>query len=161
MKKAKDLLNNTTPVSNTINEDAMVIDAFNLMEAENLDYVIVKERGVCIGIISEVDYMNKIILAQKNPNNTKIKDIITGNVYTVNEEVPVHKCIEMMNTFKIRHLLVFEASQFKGVIRLHDLIRAAFQENNVEAQLEKEQVQYFVNTSKAPNQPQNMSFDNS
>ena len=66
----------------------------------------------------------------------------------------------MMNSFKIRHLLVFDATQFKGVIRLHDLIRATFQENIIDVQLEKEQAQYNFNSAKSLNQEQNLSFDN-
>ena len=146
MKTAKDVLNNNFLYTYTLNEDAMVIDAFALMETENIDYAIVMEGNDCVGIMSEVDYMNKIILARKNPAQTKVKEIMTSSISVVESKEPIHKCLELMDTFKIRHLLVFDSLIFKGVITLHDLMRAAFEEN-IDNLLEQEQVKYFLSSS--------------
>jgi CBS domain-containing protein len=145
MKTAKDLLSNNLLHSNTINEDAMAIDALALMENKNVDYAIVTEGSNCVGIMSEVDYMHKIILARKNPKQTKVKDIMTNSICAVDINDPVHVCLGLMDTFKIRHLLVFDKFSFKGVITLHDLMHAAFEEN-VEPLLEQEQARYFISS---------------
>jgi len=141
MKTAKDILYNNSILNNSIDEDKMVIDAFNQMRIENLDYVLVTEANVCIGIVSEVDYMTKIILARKNPRHTKVKDIMTSRTCNVDIKDSFLKCLELMNTLKIRHLLVYEDSILKGVIRLRDLILAAFEED-IDSLLEEEQMNY-------------------
>ncbi len=151
MKSVKDILNGKKLNAKTINENAMVIEAFTLMETENMDYVIVMEEGNCVGIISEVDYMHKIMLARKNPAQTKVKDIMSSSIHSVSINEPIHRCLELMDTFKIRHLLVFDGFMFKGVITLHDLMLAAF-DGNVDNMLEKDQENYALSTPNASGQ---------
>ena len=142
MKTAKDVLNSMLLNSNTISKDAMVMDAFVLMETKDLDYVTVIENGNCVGIISEVDYMHKILLARKDPNRTKVKDIMTSCIHSVTMDEPIHRCLGIMDTFKIRHLVVFDSFNFKGVISLHDLMQSAYEEN-VDNLLEQEETRYI------------------
>jgi signal-transduction protein with cAMP-binding, CBS, and nucleotidyltransferase domain len=146
MKTVKDILNKNFMNSNTINEDAMAIDAFILMETKNMDYTVVLEGTECVGIISEVDYLHKIILAQKNPNETSVKDIMTSCICSVDVKDPIHKCLELMDTFRIRHLLVFDAFSYEGVITLHDLMLSAFNES-VDKLIEQEQIKYFLDSN--------------
>ncbi len=151
MKTVKDILSSTFRNGNTINEDAVATDAFALMERNNSDYVIVMEGSSCVGIMSEVDYMNKIILARKDPAKTKVKDIMTSSICAVDLEEPVYRCLELMETFKIRHLLVFEGFSLKGVITLHDLMHASFEEN-IENLLEQDQAKYILSNNFPCNQ---------
>lgn len=148
MKSIREILNCKELMTKTVCENDKVIDAFFLMETENSDYVVVTEDDVCVGILSEVDYMHKIILARANPSQIKVKEIMSSCVHSVNIEEPVHRCLEMMDTFKIRHLLVVENGVFKGVLTLHDLMLAAF-EGNIDNMLEEDQHQYVNSTSKS------------
>lgn len=148
MKSVKDILSKKNLVTKTVNENDMAIDAFFLMETENMDYAIVMENNVCVGIISEVDYMHKIILARVNPAQTKVKEIMTSCIHSAHVDEPIHRCLEMMDAFKIRHLLVFDEGVLKGVITLHDLMLAAF-DGNIDNELEEQQHQYVNSTSKS------------
>ncbi len=157
MKTAKDIINSNSLKLNTIESDAMVIEALTLMIAEKTDYVTVKEGNRFIGIIRESDYLSKIILPGKDPEKTKVKDIMSINRWSVNMDEPVYKCLELMDTYKIRHLLVFDDAILMGVITLHDLMIAALEEN-VDKQLKQLQTKYTASGTSV-NEP-NMSFDN-
>ena len=143
MKKVIDILKNNCLNSLIICGDEMAIKAFALMEDGNTDYVIVTEGDECVGIVSEVDYMQKIILARRNPNRTKVKDIMTSSICSVEINDPVHMCLGLMETFKIRHLLVFDNFKFKGVITLHDLMLSAYEED-LDNILEQQESKYFL-----------------
>lgn len=152
MKTLKDILKRKKLHFNTINVDASVIDALALMEAKNLDYVIVIENYNCVGVMSEADYLHKIILARMNPNETKVKDIMTHCIHAVDTKETVLNCLGLMDAFKIRHLLVFEDLLFKGVITLHDLMHASVEENINNLQ-EQEKTKYNLGSNISGNQP--------
>ncbi|OIR01288.1 D-arabinose 5-phosphate isomerase [mine drainage metagenome] len=150
MKTIKDIFKKKSLYSNTISGDAIVIDALAMMEEKNLDFVIVIENNNCVGVLSETDYLHKIILAGKNPYDTKVKDIMTHCIHAVDIEETVLNCLRLMDTFKIRHLLVFEGFLFKGVITLHDLMHASIKENinNIQAE---ELAKYNIDSNIADN----------
>ncbi|HEX3025153.1 MAG TPA: CBS domain-containing protein [Chitinophagaceae bacterium] len=135
----------------SICSDAIVIEALALMESENLDYVVVTENNSCVGVMSETDYTHKIILGQMDAETTRVKDIMTQCIHAVDINESVLKCLELMDSFKIRHLLVFEGFLFKGVITLHDLMHAFAKENPVGLQ-ELEKASYQFSCAIAGNQ---------
>ena len=129
MKTVKDIVKEKQLATNTINGDAMVVDAFLLMEEKNEDYVVVKDNDQFIGVISGPDFMHKIIIGGLNASKTSVKDIMKRCVHAVDNTETVHHCLGIMDAFKIRHLLVFEGFKFTGVITMHDLMLASLKEN--------------------------------
>jgi len=129
MKPLKNLLINNPLSSVIIHADAMAIDAFVSMESNNLDYVLIMDGSECIGIVSEIDYMRKIILTGKCPKQISVKEIMTRIICSVDITESIHRCIELLDTFKIRHLLVYDSEILKGVITLHELMIAMYEED--------------------------------
>ncbi len=129
MKPLKNLLINNPLSSVIIHADAMAIDAFVSMESKNLDYVLIMDGSECIGIVSEIDYMRKIILTGKCPKQISVKEIMTRIICSVDITESIHRCIELLDTFKIRHLLVYDSEILKGVITLHELMIAMYEED--------------------------------
>ncbi len=151
MKTIKNILKKKSLNSVSISGDAMVADALSLMESKNLDYVIVTENNNCVGVMSETDYTHKIILGRMDPTKTSVKEIMTNCIHAVDINDSVLSCLELMDSFKIRHLLVFEGFLFKGVITLHDLMHAFVEEDSADLQ-ELEKVTYQFSCAIAGNQ---------
>lgn len=151
MKTIKHILRKKPLASISISSDAMVADALALMEAGNLDYVVIIENNNCVGVISETDYTHKVILGQMDAEATRVKDIMTQCIHAVDINESVLKCLELMDSFKIRHLLVFEGFSFKGVITLHDLMHA-FAEENPSGLQQLEEASYQFSCAIAGNQ---------
>ena len=130
MKTVNDLISFKSSQFSTIDKNATVIVAFEKMESANQDCIVVVENGKCVGMISEVDYMHKIILARKNPARIKVREVMTSCICAVDASDSIFKCLELMDTFKIKHLMVFNGLVFKGIVSLHDLMLAAFNDNS-------------------------------
>ena len=151
MKTIKHILRKKSLTSISIRGEAMVADALALMEAENLDYVVVTENNNYVGVMSETDYTHKVILGRMDAATTRVKDIMTECIHAVDINESVLKCLELMDSVKIRHLLVFEGFQVKGVITLHDLMHAFAEEDPAHLQ-ELEKASYQFSCAIAGNQ---------
>ncbi|OIQ96009.1 inosine-5'-monophosphate dehydrogenase [mine drainage metagenome] len=128
MKTLKQIINNKTLHFNFVAPDTRVIDAIALMKIENMSYVIVMEGQNYLGIFSEKDYTQKVILQNRNSSETFVKEIMTVDLPIVTSEDSFDKCMEIMNTFKVRYLPMFEGYVFKGVITINDLLEATIEE---------------------------------
>jgi signal-transduction protein with cAMP-binding, CBS, and nucleotidyltransferase domain len=128
MKTVKDILTKKPSHFNSVDCNDRVIDAIALMARENINYVIVEEQGLFKGILSEKDYVRKVILAGRESKNTKVGDIMSADIPLVDLEDSTDKCRELMNGFKIAFLPVFDNFDFVGVITLTDLLKETVDE---------------------------------
>src|SRR4051812_34550954 len=129
MRTINEILRQKGPHFNYVEASALVIDALTLMKSENISYLIVRENGNYVGIISERDYAHKIILMGKHSDSTPVKEIMTTDLPIVSETDIAEQCMILMNASKSRYLPVFDGRDFKGVITIHDLMREAIAEN--------------------------------
>ncbi|HEX3024549.1 MAG TPA: CBS domain-containing protein [Chitinophagaceae bacterium] len=128
MKTLKQIINNKTLHFNFVAPDTKVIDAIALMKIEDMSFVIVMEEQNYLGIFSERDYAHKVILQNRNSSETFVKEIMTVDLPIVTSEDSFDKCMEIMNTFKVRYLPMFEGHVFKGIITINDLLEATIEE---------------------------------
>ena len=128
MKTVQEILDSKNPEFNHISAKAKVIDALSLMKSTNHSYVVVMDDDQFEGILSEKEYAQKVILSGKHSDKLEIKDIMCKDLLTVNHNETVHKCMQLMNTFKTHYLPVFEGHSFKGIITMDDLIKASVNE---------------------------------
>ncbi len=132
MKLVKQILASKTPYLNIVDADAKVFEALVVMKRENLSYAIVLERGSYVGIISEKDYAHKVALLGRSSDATKVRDIMVSDYPIINNEDSSNRCLIFMNTFSTRYLPVFNESEFKGVITMHDILREVGSEKDQE-----------------------------
>jgi CBS domain-containing protein len=118
-----EILHQKGPQFNTIDATEIVIHAIALMKAENFSYLIVFDKGEYVGIISERDYTHKVILNSKHSDTTLVKEIMTTDLPIVSPSTTGEECLLLMNASKSRYLPVFDNSEYKGVITIHDLMR--------------------------------------
>jgi predicted transcriptional regulator len=128
MKLVKDILTKQPSHFNSVDVNDKVIDAIALMTREDLNYVIVTEKGKYVGILSERDYTRKVILAGKESKKAKVSEIMSADIPVVNIADTTDTCRELMHAFKISFLPVFDEFDFAGVITLSDLLKEAVDE---------------------------------
>ncbi len=107
----------------SIDPDATVYDAVALMAEKNVGALLVVEHGELVGIISERDYTRKIMLHGKRSRDTKVKEIMTSQLTTVDPKQSVDDCLRFMTEKRIRHLPVVRAGDICGVISIGDLVK--------------------------------------
>jgi signal-transduction protein with cAMP-binding, CBS, and nucleotidyltransferase domain len=123
MRTVYDLLKSKQVIFNNINEDALVIDALQMLNSVNLSYLVVKKGDAFKGIFCERDYSRNVILKGRSSANTQVKEIMTNDLPMVDTTDTVEHCMNLMLSHKARYLLAYNDHQFAGVITIHDLLR--------------------------------------
>jgi len=125
MATARDLIKNKENSSIfLISSDAMAFDAMKLMAEYNVGALLVKGTdGTIQGIVSERDFILKLEVLGRNPQETPIIEIMTGNVLYVESTQSLEECMLLMNEKGIRHLPVFEGQNLMGMISIRDVLR--------------------------------------
>jgi CBS domain-containing protein len=122
MKTIADIAAVKRPQINMVEANTPVIDALSIMKTNNLSYIIVSRNGAYVGIFTERDYAQKVIMMGREWHITKVEDVMSSNLPTVSSGETVENCMRLMNAFHTRFLPVFDGFEFKAVISMSDLI---------------------------------------
>ena len=107
----------------TVSPDATVIDAVRTMDRENIGAVAIVEGGVLRGIFSERDVMLRILLGKRDPEKTRISDVMTSPVETIHRSANADDALKMMLEKHIRHLpLVDNDGKLAGMLSIRNLL---------------------------------------
>ena len=98
--------------------ESMVIEALELMEAENIGAIIILDGERLAGIFSERDYTRKGIIKGRKAKSTPVTDVMTATVFTVSPEMDIEDCMKLFTDKRIRHLPVVANEKVIGVIWL-------------------------------------------
>jgi len=107
----------------TITPDATVFEALNLMAEHNIGALLVMTGDEIKGIVSERDCIRKVDVKGRNTKGTKISEIMTSDVITVDADQPLEDCMSLMIDKNIRHLPVCEGKKLLGVLSVRDVLR--------------------------------------
>jgi len=108
----------------TLPPDATVYDAISMMAEKSAGAMLVVSEGKLVGIVSERDYARKVILKGKMSRETKVSEIMSSPVTTVDLERTADECMRLVTEKRIRHLPVVDQGQLVGVISIGDLVKA-------------------------------------
>ena len=87
----------------SIAPEATVFEALNLMAEHNIGALLVMTGEEINGIVSERDCIRKVDVRGKSAKETKISEIMTSDVITVQAEQPLEECMSLMIDKNIRH----------------------------------------------------------
>ncbi|WP_338868288.1 CBS domain-containing protein [Spirosoma sp. SC4-14] len=108
----------------SVNSDETVLGALRLMADKNIGAVLVVDDGKLSGIFSERDYARKIILKDRHSNDTRVADVMTAHVITIEPEQSLDECMKIMSERHIRHLPVMDNGVLTGIISINDVVTA-------------------------------------
>lgn len=124
MKIRQILQGKTVNALYSISSDQTVLDALRLMAEKNIGALLVIDKGVLTGIFSERDYARKIILKDRHSDDTRIAEVMTANVITIEPDQSIEQCMQIMSDKHIRHLPVMEKGELIGIISINDVVTA-------------------------------------
>ena len=103
--------------------DATVFEALKLMAQHNIGALLVMSNDMVDGIISERDCVRKVELDEKNVRDTRISDVMTSKVISINADEPLEECMALMLEKSIRHLPVYDGNKLLGLISVRDVLK--------------------------------------
>jgi len=107
----------------TVNPNATVKDATKLMNKHNIGCLIVVGKGKVVGIVTERDILRKIVEASKNPEKTKVSEIMSTKLLVAAPNMDVVDAAKMMLQRKIKKLPIVTNKKLVGLVSLTDIAR--------------------------------------
>jgi len=100
------------------------------MVDEDVGSLIVTSKGKVIGIVTERDYLRKVVHAGRTSATTKVSEICTRKLVVASLDDTVQDCVDAMGNKEIRHLPVSDSitKEIIGLLSIRDVARALAQE---------------------------------
>ena len=92
------------------------LDAAKMMKEKHQGFVIVSKDGVPEGIVTEWDYLSKVIAEARSPADVTIRDIMTAGLITVKGSDGLESVAKTMTEGGVRRVLVMQDGKILGVI---------------------------------------------
>ncbi|MDP3798185.1 MAG: CBS domain-containing protein [Polaromonas sp.] len=114
----------------TVSPSAPVLDAVKLMAEKNLGALLVLDGEEFVGIISERDCTRKMLLADRLPRETPVRDIMSSPVQYVGPRHTNEECMALMTDKRLRHLPVMDNGKLIGLVSIGDLVKDIISEQS-------------------------------
>lgn len=108
----------------TIRSDDMVFDACILYRDEKIGCLVVVENEFCVGIVTERDLIERTLCIRKNPETTKVSEIMSSDIKTIYALDKVETAMDVMKKHKIKKLPVISDDKIVGIITVTDISKA-------------------------------------
>jgi CBS domain-containing protein len=111
-----------------VDPEATVNEALAMMRRRYIHSLIVNKTAENqeYGIITSTDICDKIVAQERNPAVTKVKEVMTSPLITVNPGTPLTECAKLMRDHRIHHIpVVDDHSTPIGMISAADFLVAA------------------------------------
>jgi len=111
-----------------VDPDVTVADALALMRRRYIHSLIVNQKDDFPehGILTSTDICDKIVAQNRNPSETKVRDICTAPLIAVKPQMTLEECARVMHEHRFHHLPVQDNDgNLVGMISATDFLVAA------------------------------------
>lgn len=103
--------------------DATVVEAVDAMNAQRVGALLVVDHGEPVGIFTERDVLQRVVMPGLPPASTRVRDVMTDEVIVVTPKTTVEEAMAIVTEKRCRHLPVMEEDGVTGIISIGDLTR--------------------------------------
>jgi CBS domain-containing protein len=132
----KDIMKNNVI---SIDSSMTVKDAAEMMDGSEIGGIVVMENNIATGIVTERDIVRRIVAKNKN-YSTKLKDVMSAPLITINPDETVWELAQLMKVKKIHRVPVTSGTRLVGVVTTTDLARICSVGSNAELSKITEQI---------------------
>ena len=108
----------------SIDKEKTVFEAANLYKKHRVGCLIVTKGEECVGIITERDLIERTICKKRSPETTKVKEIMSEEVITINYLEQIDKASKIMINNNIKKLPVTKNEDIVGIITVTDISKS-------------------------------------
>lgn len=107
----------------TVDSDATVMDAVELMNKHEIGCLIVTRKGKAVGIVTERDFLRRVLAESRDPKKTRVRQIMSKPLIFGEPDMDIEDAARLMFRKKIKKLPVVENGRLLGLVTLTDLAR--------------------------------------
>jgi len=106
-----------------ISPETNITEACRLMEQNNIGCLIAEREGKLCGIITDRDIALRVTGAQRDPDKTKVEDVMTPDPIRVSVDKDLHHLTALMHAYHVRRVPIVKGFDTTlGIVTLEDLI---------------------------------------
>lgn len=103
--------------------ETSITEACHLMEQNNVGSLVAENKGKLCGIITDRDIALRVAGAKRDPDQTKVKDIMTPDPIRISVDKDLHHLTALMHAYHVRRLPIVNGFDTTlGIVTLDDLI---------------------------------------
>lgn len=106
----------------SIDVNYSVFDAAEIMSSNQLGCLVVMDGEATVGIVTERDIVRRVC-ARKLPGETKVLEIMSKNLITIDPDASIKDAARVMSSNKIRRLPVLKDGKLVGILVASDFVR--------------------------------------
>ena len=105
-----------------VEESQTVTDVARKMADLHVGAILVLNRDELCGVFSERDLMKRVVLERRDPDSTKVCEVMSVDVVTIDEMSTLEDAMEAMQSHNCRHLPVTRAGHVTSFLSMRDLM---------------------------------------
>jgi CBS domain-containing protein len=94
-----------------------------IMKKNDIESVIVMEKGKGVGIVTDTDIINKVVATGKDPKKTQVSAVMSKPLLTIAPDKDIEQAAKMMVQKDVKRLVVAQNHKIIGVISEFDLVK--------------------------------------
>ena len=107
----------------TISPETSITEACQLMEQNHIGCLIAEREGKLCGIVTDRDIALRVTGSKRDPDKTKVQDIMTPDLIRVSIDKDLHHLTALMHAYHVRRVPIVNGFDTTvGIVTLDDLI---------------------------------------
>jgi len=106
----------------TVDSSVTIKDAAKIMEDAGVGCVIVMERNVATGIVTERDFVRRVA-AQEKPLSSPVKEVMSSPLIVTSPDETIWELAELMKLRRVHKVPVVHENRLVGIITTTDLTK--------------------------------------
>jgi len=123
MKSGVKVMDAMTKTPVMVNPDETLFSCVKKMIAGQVGSLVVTENNKLLGIITEKDFMEKVLAHNLDISKRTAKDIMSTRMIHISPKEDVYNAILLMSREDVRRLPVTEGDDFIGLITYKDILK--------------------------------------
>jgi len=107
----------------TVDPTTRIRDAVELMNKNEIGCLVVMKKGKPIGIMTERDVLKKIVCGCKDPEQTRVSEIMSKPLIVGKVDMDWLEAVKLMLNRNIKKLPILDGERLVGLVTLTDIAR--------------------------------------
>jgi CBS domain-containing protein len=141
MRSVKAILGDRETI--VVARSASIADAARLMAEHHIGALPVLDGDRLVGIFTERDVLTRIVAAGRNPDTSRVGDVMSTDLVVCEMAESYEVCLKRMQQARVRHLIALQDGRLAGIVSMRDVLAADVDEKAEELTMLNAYVHYI------------------